>query len=92
MLVSRNIDRLGAGRMVMLTTAMIAVSLLLWPLGTTMASMAPVLMPWGLGCFAANSAQQARLVGLAPALASGSVALNSSGIYIGQAVGAGAGG
>jgi DHA1 family inner membrane transport protein len=91
-LVSRNIDRLGAGRMVMLTTAMIAVSLLLWPLGMTMASMALVLVPWGLGCFAANSAQQARLVGLAPTLASGSVALNSSGIYIGQAVGAGAGG
>lgn len=91
-LVSRNIDRLGAGRMVMLTTAMIAVSLLLWPLGMTMASMALVLVPWGLGCFAANSAQQARLVGLAPTLAPGSVALNSSGIYIGQAVGAGAGG
>ncbi len=51
-----------------------------------------VLVPWGLGCFSTNSAQQARLVGLAPALAPGSVALNSSGIYIGQAVGAALGG
>jgi DHA1 family inner membrane transport protein len=45
-----------------------------------------------LGCFATNSAQQARLVGLSPALAPASVALNSSGIYVGQALGAGAGG
>ena len=92
MLVSRYIDRLGAGRMVLLTTSLIALSLLLWPLGRSFAVLALVLAPWGLGCFATNSAQQARLVGLAPAMASGSVALNSSGIYIGQAMGAAAGG
>jgi predicted MFS family arabinose efflux permease len=92
MLVSRFIDRVGAGRMVLVTTSLIALSLLLWPFASTLAWLAVVLMPWGLGCFAANSAQQARLVGLAPALAPGSVALNSSGIYIGQAVGAAVGG
>jgi predicted MFS family arabinose efflux permease len=92
MAVSRFIDRVGAGRMVLLTTSLIALSLLLWPFAGTLAWLAVVLMPWGLGCFAANSAQQARLVGLAPALAPGSVALNSSGIYIGQAVGAAVGG
>jgi DHA1 family inner membrane transport protein len=64
----------------------------LWPFASTLAWLAVVIVPWGLGCFATNSAQQARLVGLAPALAPGSVALNSSGIYIGQAVGAGLGG
>jgi predicted MFS family arabinose efflux permease len=92
MAVSRFIDRVGAGRMVLLTTSLIALSLLLWPFAGTLAWLAVVLVPWGLGCFAANSAQQARLVGLAPALAPGSVALNSSGIYIGQAVGAALGG
>ncbi|RQO45965.1 MFS transporter [Variovorax sp. KBW07] len=92
MLVSRFIDRIGAGRMVLVTTLLIALSLLLWPLASTLAWLAVVLVPWGLGCFATNSAQQARLVGLAPALAPGSVALNSSGIYTGQAVGAGLGG
>ena len=41
---------------------LMALSLLLWPLGDTASSrMALVLVPWGLGCFASNSAQQARL-------------------------------
>lgn len=92
MVVSRYIDRVGAGRMVLATTALITLSLLLWPLASSLAWLAVALVPWGLGCFATNSAQQARLVGLAPALAPGSVALNSSGIYTGQAVGAALGG
>lgn len=49
-------------------------------------------MPWALGCFATNSAQQARLVGIAPSLAAGSIALNSSAMYAGQALGAAGGG
>ena len=92
MVVSRFIDHVGAGRMVLVTTSLIALSLLLWPTASTLAWLAVLLVPWGLGCFATNSAQQARLVGLAPALAPGSVALNSSGIYTGQAVGAALGG
>lgn len=92
MLVSRFIDRIGAGRAVLITTSLIALSLLAWPLGTTMVALALVLAPWGLGCFSTNSAQQARLVALAPPLAPASVALNSSGIYVGQAIGAAAGG
>jgi predicted MFS family arabinose efflux permease len=51
-----------------------------------------VLVPWALGCFSMNSAQQARLVHISPALAPASVALNSSGIYAGQALGAALGG
>ncbi|MDM0013172.1 MFS transporter [Variovorax sp. J22P168] len=92
MIVSRYIDRIGPARMVLATTLLIALSLLLWPLAVSFLTLAVILVPWGLGCFATNSAQQARLVSLSPALAPGSVALNSSGIYIGQAVGAGAGG
>ncbi|MGL4321506.1 MAG: MFS transporter [Paracoccaceae bacterium] len=47
---------------------------------------------WGLGSFAANSLQQSRLVALAPALASATVALNTSAVYMGQAVGSALGG
>lgn len=94
MLASRSIDRLGAGAMVTLCSAAIATGLMLWPLGLHYGWLAVclVLTPWGLGCFAANSAQQARLIGLAPALAPASVALNSSALYTGQAIGAGSGG
>jgi MFS transporter, DHA1 family, inner membrane transport protein len=48
-----------------------------------------------LGAFgfaAINSMQQARLVAAAPDLASASVALNTSVLYVGQAVGSGIGG
>jgi DHA1 family inner membrane transport protein len=92
MLVSRYIDRMGAARMVLLTTSLIALSLTLWPLGVTLGGLALIIAPWGFGCFSTNSAQQARLVSSSPALAPGSVALNSSGIYVGQAMGAAAGG
>jgi predicted MFS family arabinose efflux permease len=63
------------------------VSLVLWPLGTGMWSVVLISIPWGLGCFATNSAQQARLVELAPELASGSIAMNTSAMYAGQATG-----
>ena len=92
MLMSRNIDRVGASRSVMIGIASMALSLLIWPLGTTMALAALVSIPWALGCFSSNSAQQARLVAIAPALASASIALNSSAMYAGQAVGAASGG
>lgn len=91
-LMSRSIDRLGADRAVMIGVALIAVSMLAFPLATSMAMAALVIIPWGLGCFSSNSAQQARLVGIAPPLASASVALNSSAMYAGQALGAASGG
>lgn len=91
-LMSRRIDRMGAPSAVMWGVGAMALSLLLWPLGTNLAMVAVVLIPWALGCFSSNSAQQARLVGIAPALASGSIALNSSAMYAGQALGAGSGG
>ena len=47
---------------------------------------------WGLGGFASNSLQQSRLVALAPALASATVALNTSVVYLGQSLGSAAGG
>ena len=91
-LLSRWVDRLGASRSVTLTLGLIALSLLAWPLASGFVGMALVLLPWGLGCFSSNSAQQARLGIAAPAFASALMALNSSAIYLGQAAGASSGG
>lgn len=91
--ISRWIDRLGAPRAVLLTLGGMALSLLLWPLGQAgWWQLGLVMIPWGLGCFAANSAQQARVVQLSPVLAPASMALNTSAIYAGQALGAALGG
>jgi predicted MFS family arabinose efflux permease len=76
----------------MITLYLMAASLLLWPWGTSIVTLALVCIPWGLGCFACNSAQQARLVALAPAMASVSVALNTSALYLGQGIGSAVGG
>lgn len=92
-LVSRRIDRLGPPRAVFITLGGMALSLLIWPLGAqALWLQALVLVPWALGCFSANSAQQARLVHMAPALAPATVALNTSAIYGGQALGSALGG
>ena len=67
-LLTRHIDRFGA-RAAWPSRALITLSLLAWPLAGSLAATALVLVPWALGCFSANSAQQARLVLTAPALA-----------------------
>lgn len=90
--MSRNVDRLGAQRMVWMGICGMILSLLIWPLGTTLMLAALVAAPWAISIFATNSAQQARLVGFAPALASASVALNTSAMYAGQAIGTAIGG
>jgi predicted MFS family arabinose efflux permease len=92
MLMSRYIDTLGAPRSVMIGIVAMAVTMLVWPLGTSLVLAAIVVVPWALGCFSSNSAQQARLVGIAPPLAPASIALNSSAMYAGQAIGAATGG
>ncbi len=90
--LTRHIDQLGAPRAVLLTLGLMALTQLLWPLGTSVWAMGLVVVPWALGCFSANSAQQARLVGLSPQLAPATVALNTSAMYAGQALGAALGG
>lgn len=91
-LMSRHIDRIGAERSVLIALACMAASLLAWPLGSSLMLVALISVPWALGCFSANSAQQARLVGIAPTLAAASIALNTSAMYAGQAIGAAGGG
>lgn len=92
LLLSRYVDRVGAGWAVTVLLIGIATSLALWPWANTLAHVMAVILPWALGCFASNSAQQARLGAAAPALAPALMALNTSAIYIGQALGAAGGG
>lgn len=91
--LTRWVDRMGAPRAVLLTLSLMALGLLLWPLGRHgVWVQALVMVPWALGCFAANSAQQARLVQISPVLAPATVSLNTSAIYAGQGLGAALGG
>jgi predicted MFS family arabinose efflux permease len=90
---ARVMDRIGPTRVGIAAMGCMLVAILLWPLTRGSAGTATALMLlWGFGCFAINSAQQARLVAMAPQLASASVSLNSSAIYLGQAAGAFGGG
>lgn len=89
--LQRVVDRYGAARCVTVMLGSMALSLLAWPLGTGVLAMAVIVTPWALGCFSSNSAQQARLGAAAPALAPALMALNTSAMYLGQAIGAGSG-
>jgi predicted MFS family arabinose efflux permease len=87
----RYMDRFGAGNVILLCLAAMAASHLLWPFTPgSVALLAATVLGAGIGGFAGNSAQQARLVALAPAQASVSIALNTSAVFLGQAVGAAA--
>jgi predicted MFS family arabinose efflux permease len=92
-LLTRWVDRLGAPRAALVALSLMAASLSVWPAGRAgLVMQALVMVPWALGCFAGNSAQQARLVHLSPVLAPASVALNTSAMYAGQGLGAALGG
>lgn len=92
LLLNRVVDRVGAAPAVTLTLSLMALSLLVWPLATSLMGLALVTVPWALSGFAANSGQQARLGGLSPRLAPALMALNTSAIYLGHALGATGGG
>jgi predicted MFS family arabinose efflux permease len=90
---SRLVGPLGVDRAVALALAAMIAGFALFAAGFgsyPLALLAGCL--WGIGTFSSNSLQQSRLVGLAPPLASATVALNTSAVYLGQAVGAAAGG
>ena len=91
-LMSRWIDRLGPGVAASLGIAAMALTLLAWPAATTVMVTTAVIVPWALGCFSSNSAQQARLAVAAPALAPAMIALNTSAMYLGQGLGSAGGG
>ena len=90
-MLSRHVDRFGADKAVTFSLLLIAFSMVIWSLGSSFELAFLVLTPWGLGMFATNSAQQARIIHIEPKLSAGSVALNTSSMYLGQAVGSAGG-
>jgi predicted MFS family arabinose efflux permease len=90
---ARLVDRIGAGKVVLYSIVSMLASHVIWLFvpGSWVLLIACLLL-WGAACFATNSAQQARLVLLSPPHAPVSVAMNTSAIYFGQAVGTAAGG
>jgi DHA1 family inner membrane transport protein len=82
------VGRLGTFRTSLLATGSVSLGVAIWAAGTgRYLVMAAGIFIWGLGFAAANSMQQARLVAAAPAQAGSAVALNTSALYIGQAIG-----
>jgi predicted MFS family arabinose efflux permease len=90
-------DRWGARSTVIIGGGLALLAYLALSLSATLgpARALPILLPaillWGLASWGLITAQQARLVALAPALAPVSLSMNSSAIYLGSAMGAAAG-
>lgn len=92
LVLSHQVDRFGAARSVAWLLGLMWLSMLLWPWAQSFVAVLVIALPWAFSGFAANSAQQARLGGAAPDLAPALMALNTSAIYLGQALGAAGGG
>ena len=90
--LARWIDQVGPARCVNVGLTLITTTLLAWNWAATPTLVALVLVPWALGLFSSNSAQQARLSGIDPAFTPALLALNTSAMYTGQAIGAASGG
>jgi MFS transporter, DHA1 family, inner membrane transport protein len=93
LIATRIVDSWGAYKTSLLFTWLLLAGVSGWALSAgSYPLMAASVAIWGLGFASTNSMQQARLVAAAPALASASVALNTSVLYVGQAIGSGIGG
>ena len=87
------IDRLGGPRTARGSLVFVMVGLLIWSLsGASVLLAACALVIWGSGGGPAIAAQQARLIAADPMAASATVALNTSLLYAGQAIGTALGG
>jgi DHA1 family inner membrane transport protein len=85
---TRIVDSWGAWRTSMLFTSVLLAGVGGWALSAGIYSLMAISVAiWGIGFASTNSMQQVRLVGAAPALASASVSLNTSVLYVGQAIG-----
>ena len=92
-IATRIVDGWGAFRTSLLSASMVLGGLVIWAVGAgNYTIMACGMAVWGLGFASTNSMQQVRLVGAAPLLAGASVALNTSALYVGQAIGSAIGG
>jgi DHA1 family inner membrane transport protein len=82
------VGRLGAFRTSLVSTGSVSAGIAIWAAGAGLyLLMIAGIFVWGLGFAAANSMQQARLAAAAPAQAGSAVALNTSALYVGQALG-----
>jgi MFS transporter, DHA1 family, inner membrane transport protein len=92
-IATRIVDSWGAWKTSVLFTALMLTGVTGWALAAGIYPLMVVSVAiWGLGFASTNSMQQVRLVGAAPSLASASVSLNTSVLYVGQAVGSAIGG
>ena len=92
-IATRIVNSWGAYKTSLLFTSLLLAGVSGWALTAGIYPlMAASVAIWGLGFASTNSMQQARLVAAAPALASASVALNTSVLYVGQAIGSAIGG
>jgi MFS transporter, DHA1 family, inner membrane transport protein len=92
-IATRIVDSWGPYKTSVLFTILMLTGITGWALSAGIYPlMAGSVVLWGLGFASTNSMQQVRLVAAAPALASASVSLNTSVLYIGQAVGSAIGG
>jgi len=92
-IVSRIVDSWGPYKTSVLSISLVLTGITGWALSAGFYPlMACSVAIWGLGFASSNSMQQVRLVAAAPALASASVALNTSFLYVGQAIGSAIGG
>jgi predicted MFS family arabinose efflux permease len=90
---SKLVDFWGGFRTSLLFTSLLLLGVSGWAISAgNYPAMAAAVAVWGLGFASTNSMQQARLVGAAPALAPVSVSLNTSVLYVGQAIGSAIGG
>ena len=92
-IASRIVDSWGACKTSVLCISLVLAGITGWTLSAGIYPlMACSVAIWGLGFASSNSMQQVRLVSAAPELASASVSLNTSVLYVGQAIGSAIGG
>lgn len=90
---SRVVGALGIDRVIAVSigSLVLGMSVIAFGFGSLPFALLGVAI-WGIGSFASNSLQQSRLAAVAPPLASATIALNTSFVYVGQAAGAALGG
>ena len=92
-IAARLAGSIGALKTSVIFMCSLSVGIAFWALGSALiATILASVAFWGLGFAAFNSLQQARLVAAGPHLSSATVALNTSALYVGQAVGSALGG
>ncbi len=92
-IATRMVASLGTARTHLVCLACLIAGMAGWAaFAASLPWTAVAMFIWGLGFGAGVAMQQARLIAVAPPLASASVALNTSVLYLGQAMGSATGG